>query len=202
MTEPVPFGGKQADSNAAGLPGPLEPPASQPAVADSAAGGRKRQRVEDRRSSPRFEVTAAVNLTIFAEVAAADGRSGEPETARLRITREGFTRDLSLSGACVQLDGRINGLPPQKVVGRKVKLRLELKQADAEELNLLGTIAWAQEQGNSCKLGVQFTEIPAAGMVILKRVCSQDEGEMNRLSNLWELLVGVPKSTEPPRTQS
>lgn len=139
---------------------------------------------EERRSVPRYQVSARVQLTIFfpttADLSDAGGR---------RLTKQAFTRDLSVNGSCLVLEESSPGLMLARLVGRNVKLRIRLNQLDERPLNLLGKIVWGRMQGDNAVLGVQFTEMPAADRVLLEQYCRSNEGEMSRLTNLWELLV-------------
>lgn len=146
---------------------------------------------EDRRRRPRFEVSVRVRLTIFAELSGMPG-FGSGDKSRMKVLREGFSKDLSESGVCVVLDDRVTGIPLQQLVGRKVKLHLEWNRPDGSGLKILGQVAWGRERDGIVKLGIQFTEVQEADRKVLKQLCQDDESELSRISNLWELLVAEP----------
>ena len=148
---------------------------------------------EERRIQPRFEVSARVRLTIFAEVSAT-ASAAHADTSRMRLVREGFSKDLSESGVCVVLDDRLTGVALQQLVGKKAKLNLEWNRSDHPGLKVLGQIAWGKEKDGVVKLGIQFTEMPEADRKVLEKLCQGDESELSRISNLWELLVAEPRN--------
>ena len=61
------------------------PAKTAPETSDSVA--------EERRIQPRFEVSARVRLTIFAEVSAT-ASAAPADTSRMRLVREGFSKCL------------------------------------------------------------------------------------------------------------
>ena len=148
---------------------------------------------EERRRRPRFEVSVRVHLTIFAELPATP-LSGARDTSRMRVVREGFSKDLSETGVCVILDDRVTGVPLQQLVGRKVKLHLESSEPDTRDLKVLGQVAWGRERDGVVKLGIQFTDVSAEDRKALEQLCQGDESELSRISNLWELLVAEPRN--------
>ncbi len=117
---------------------------------------------------------------------------GSGDKSRMKVVREGFSKDLSESGVCVVLDDRVTGVPLQQLVGRKVKLHLEWNRPENPGLKLLGQVAWGSERDGGVKLGIQFTDVQEADREVLERLCQDDESELNRISNLWELLVAEP----------
>jgi hypothetical protein len=56
----------------------------------------------------------------------------------------------------------------------------------------LGRIVWAKEVAGLVRIGVQFVDVGPAQQKVLEQWCRADEGELNRLSHLWELLVAEP----------
>lgn len=149
---------------------------------------------DDRRIAPRFEVSVRVHLTIFAEFSPVPG-SGNADTSRMRLVREGFSKDLSVSGVCVVLDDRVTGVPLQKLVGRKVKLHLQWGRSQEPGLKVLGEVAWGKEKDGVVRLGIQFADVAEAERKVLEGLCQHDEGELSRISNLWELLVAEPRNS-------
>jgi len=145
----------------------------------------RRQLQHERRESPRFEMTTMLTATIFA-VAGRDSSDGQQQT---RLVREGFTNDISLSGACIVLKDKLTKVTIDQLVGQKIKLRLELKKDGVHPVHVLGKIVWGKEADERPTFGVQFTDIPESDRAILSRHCVQDSGEMGSISDLWEALV-------------
>lgn len=175
-------------------PDPDSPPApGAPSPSLKADASVSSDSPEDRRRRPRFEVSVRVHLTIFAELSATP-EADRRERSRMRLVREGFSKDLSVSGVCVVLDDRVTGVPLQQLVGNKAKLRLEWNEPESEGLQILGEVAWGREKDGVVKLGIQFTDVPAGTREKLEQLCQKDESELNRISNLWELLVAEPRN--------
>lgn len=167
---------KQAEEHQAridqlALPGILNPAPPEP--------------TSDRRRETRFEVTAKVELIVFVPPSNPSGQGRRFD----RIARTGITRDLSRRGACVELETGAGGLPCRELVGRDIKLRLRLATG-GEVLNLLGRVCWGTEQKGAPLLGLEFTEVPELERRILDRCCRADDGDLCRIMNLWQLMVG------------
>ena len=145
----------------------------------------RRQLQHERRASPRFEVTKALTATIFA---VAVGDSADTQE-RVRLVQEGFTNDISLSGACIVLKNKLTWFKMDQLVGQKIRLRLDLKRNTVKPVHILGRIVWGKEEDQQATLGVQFTEILESDREILSRHCAQDSGELSSVSDLWEALV-------------
>ncbi|GAB4249294.1 MAG: hypothetical protein Kow00109_25350 [Acidobacteriota bacterium] len=139
---------------------------------------------EERRAAPRYLVSAKVQLTVFL-----GGPGGWPDGGNRKLERTAFTRDLSSGGACLVLEEPLGALGLNRIVGRNVKLKMKLSPGDEEAVHLLGRVVWGKQQGGDSLLGVQFTDVPPAERALLERYCRENEGEMSRLTNLWELLV-------------
>jgi hypothetical protein len=148
--------------------------------------------LRDRRKIPRYEMSAKVTIVIFAQLKS--GSNQPSESGRMKLVREGFSLDLSPYGLCVALDGRPTGIELQQLVGQTAKIKLDLNRPGEPELNILGRIAWAKEEAAITKVGIQFTDVPPADREVLVKHCTEDEGELDQLSTLWEVLVAQPKN--------
>ena len=145
----------------------------------------RRQLQHERREAPRFEMTTMLTATIFA-VSGEDSSDVQQQT---RLVREGFTNDISLSGACIVLKNKLTGITIDQLVGQKIKLRLDLKKNSVNPVHVLGRIVWGREADQRPTFGVQFTDIPESDRAILSQHCVQDSGELGSISDLWEALV-------------
>lgn len=142
-------------------------------------------RERERRSNARYEVTGRAVMTIFG------GRSG---SERIRFQREGFTRDLSVTGVCLVLKGPGEALEGRLWLDRKAKVRLELKEGGEEPLILLARVAWVKQSSGGVRLGLEFTGVTEKQKEILESCCRKDDGELRRMRNLWQVLVSdVPE---------
>ncbi len=148
---------------------------------------------KDRRKVTRYEVSAKVTITIFAQLKL--GSDPRSEAERVKLVREGFSVDVSSHGLCMVIDGKPTGIALQQLIGQTAKVKLDLNRPGKPELNILGRIAWAKEDTSNTKVGIQFTDVPPEENEILLAHCTQDEGEFDQLSTLWELLVAQPKNS-------
>lgn len=139
----------------------------------------------NRRVTPRFEITAKARLTIFL----GSSHSSAEEARLSRLSRSGFTRDLSLNGACVLLDRQLEPVPYRQLVGRAVRLGLELAGEEPVTFQVLGRVAWSADQHDYVALGIEFTDVLPEARDILERWCREDDGEVKRILNLWQLFV-------------
>lgn len=139
---------------------------------------------EERRAAPRYLVSAKVQLVVFL-----GGPGTWPEGGNRKLVRTAFTRDLSSAGACLVLEEPLGGLGLNRVVGKNAKLKMKFNPGDEEAVHLLGRVVWGRQLGGDSLLGIQFTDVPPAERALLERYCRENEGEMSRLTNLWELLV-------------
>ncbi|UCF35558.1 MAG: PilZ domain-containing protein [Acidobacteriota bacterium] len=147
---------------------------------------RKRQ-FEDRRTAPRYRITAKVRMTIFADPL--DDNAGRRRQGKLRFVREGMTRDMSLTGVCVVFSAALSTVRLEQLVGQPVKLKLELHRRNADHLSILGQIVWGREEGGLPVVGIQFTDVPEEDRLLLEEHCSRDDGEQSMLGRLWEAMV-------------
>lgn len=145
----------------------------------------RRQMQHERRASPRFGITITLTATFFAVSRVAHHNAPE----KLRLVREGFTNDLSLSGACIVLKNKLNGVTMDQLVGQKIKLKLDLSRHSVAPVTVLGRIVWGKERDGRPTFGVQFTEMFESDRAVLSKQFVEDSGEMSSISDLWEALV-------------
>lgn len=136
-------------------------------------------REAERRAAPRYEVTGAAQVTIFA---APTGRE------RIRFEKEGYTKDLSATGVCVILKGPPASMEDRRWAGCRAKVRLELKGSEGP-LNLPARVAWVKQGKSGVRLGLEFQDVPAPHQKVLQSCCREDDGELRRIRNLWQVLV-------------
>ncbi len=153
-----------------------------------------RQPGVENRSDRRARIADRVRTTIFVDDAPQDPGAS---SGKLRLVREGVTRDLSVGGACVALETGTVGLPVERLVGRTVKLRLELGTAGLQRhLDTLGRVAWGKEEPGRLVLGVQFVDTPEHDQKVLEQHCLDDSGAQSLLDQLWRLRVAVAGQEE------
>lgn len=145
----------------------------------------RRQLQHERREAPRFEMTTMLTATIFVAAGEDSHETREPT----RLVREGFTNDISLSGACIVFKNKLTKVTIDQLVGQRIKLRLDLNKDSVNPVHVLGRIVWGKVKNHRATFGVQFTDMPESDRAILSRHCVRDSGEMGSISDLWEALV-------------
>ena len=106
----------------------------------------------------------------------------------------GFTRDISLGGACIDVGAKYRTGPSAGMVGRNVNIQINVPETD-EEISILGTLVWSKEFSDKGKtsviVGVQFNEMTGTDRERLKKYCYGSDGEENLIFNLWKSLMKV-----------
>lgn len=108
------------------------------------------------------------------------------------IQATGFTRDISLGGACIDLGDRHLPIPVEALKGAGIKVTIKLPSID-QTLTLDGTIVWSSASKNNeragTSVGVQFGLMSDAERNTLEAYCSGGDAEQNLLWNLWDDFV-------------
>jgi len=107
---------------------------------------------------------------------------------------EGFTRDISLDGACVDLDETARAAELHDPVGAAATLTINLPNADTA-LALSGRVVWHHKTVDKGKmrlaLGIRFDNLRNVDRDMLSRYCFGGDGEQNLLWNLWETYMNA-----------
>lgn len=129
----------------------------------------------------RHEIPTKVDLTI------------SPKTGNVAPIRAGgFTRDISLGGACVDLGNKRLPVPVETLEDAGLKMFIKLPSVE-QTLEIAGTIMWSRISGEgeaaSILLGVKFGLLDDADRNALDAYCSGGDAEQNLLWNLWDDFV-------------
>jgi len=129
----------------------------------------------------RHEIPTKVNLII------------SPKTENTPSTQTtGFTRDISLGGACIDLGGKHLPIPVEALQDAGIKVTIKLPSLD-QTLEIDGTIVWSFKGKDSedagVLVGVQFSTLSDADRNALEGYCSGGDAEQNLLWNLWDDFV-------------
>ena len=132
------------------------------------------------RRSVRHEIPIKINLKIFL---------AEDKT---ELDSIGFTRDISLGGACIELGEKHWGVKQKMVVDSDAMLHIYLPNVD-ETLEIMGTVLWIRKDTQGDKsvslIGIQFKTLSDADRDFLNEYCFGSDGEQNLIWDLWETYV-------------
>jgi hypothetical protein len=132
------------------------------------------------RRSVRHEIPIKVNLKIFLE----------DDTTEIDST--GYTRDISLGGACIELGEKHWGAKQKSMVDSDAMLNIYLPNVD-EILEIMGTVLWIRKDTQGDKdlslVGIQFKTLSDADRDFLNEYCFGSDGEQNLIWDLWETYV-------------
>jgi CRP-like cAMP-binding protein len=132
------------------------------------------------RRSIRHEIPIKVRLIIFL----ADNEN--------ELESIGYTRDISLGGACLELGEQHWGVKLQTVVNAETMLQIYLPNVE-EMLEIPGTILWARKESQGDQdvpiIGIQFKNMSDADRDFLNEYCFGSDGEQNLIWDLWETYV-------------
>jgi hypothetical protein len=108
------------------------------------------------------------------------------------IRADGFTRDISLGGACVDLGHKRLPVPVEALEDAGLKILIKLPSFD-QTLEIAGSIVWSRaigEGGGAIVLvGIKFDHLSDAERQTLEAYCSGGNAEQNLLWNLWDDFV-------------
>lgn len=132
------------------------------------------------RRSIRHEIPIKINLKIFL----ADDKT--------ELDSVGYTRDISLGGACIEVDRKHWGGKEEKVIDSDAMLHIYLPNVD-ETLEIMGTVLWVRKDTQADKdlslIGIQFKTLSDADRDFLNEYCFGSDGEQNLIWDLWETYV-------------
>lgn len=133
------------------------------------------------RKTTRHQLPTKVNMKIFRE-----------DAGKSPLVLTGFADDISLGGARIVLGAKYQTGSHTDIVGRNVKVEMDLPAAGVK-LNILGTTVWGKEISHEGKattaVGVQFKDLPDHDRNLLEDHCYGSDGEQNLIWSLWDSLV-------------
>ena len=132
------------------------------------------------RRSVRHEIPIKVNLKIFLT------------DDKTELDSVGYTRDISLGGACIEFEKKHWGVKKETVIDSDAMLHIYLPNVD-ETLEIMGTVLWIRKDTQADKdlslMGIQFKTLSDADRDFLNEYCFGSDGEQNLLWDLWETYV-------------
>jgi len=130
--------------------------------------------VENRRQ-PRTKFVFPVSFDIFL-----------PD--RVIKSFDGYIRDMSMGGACVQFRDRYGLIELDGLKGHRVKLAVRIPQG--EQLYLHAVVQWARKEnasrGFSVLIGLEIKEIAEWQVEQMERFISMGNKDQKMMWNLWE----------------
>jgi hypothetical protein len=132
------------------------------------------------RRSVRHEIPIKINLKIFL----ADDKT--------ELDSVGYTRDMSLGGACIELEEKYWRTKQEQIVDSDAMLHVYLPNVD-ETLEIMGTVLWVRKDTQAGKdltlIGIRFKAMSDADRDFLNEYCFGSDGEQNLIWDLWETYV-------------
>ena len=132
------------------------------------------------RRSVRHQIPIKVHLTVSLK----DGTS--------ELAAVGYTRDISLGGACLELIEQRWGALLESIVDAESILQIYLPNVD-EMLEIPGTVLWIKKEKQKREevpiIGIQFNKLSDADRDFLNKHCFGSDGEQNLIWDLWETYV-------------
>lgn len=131
------------------------------------------------RRTVRHEIPIEVKLKIFHD-------------ERHDLETFGFTKDISLGGACIELHDKHWGVKLEDLKDSDVLIQISLPNVN-EILEILGKILWSKKDSDSAEegiiMGIQFRDLSNSDRDFLEDYCFGSDGEQNLIWNLWETYV-------------
>ena len=132
------------------------------------------------RRSVRHEIPIKVHLSVALKDDASE------------LASIGYTRDISLGGACIELTGHRWGALVESIVDAEAILQIYLPNID-EMLEIPGTVLWIKKEMQAQErvpiIGIQFNKLSESDRDFLNAHCFGGDGEQNLIWDLWETYV-------------
>ena len=105
------------------------------------------------------------------------------------VTLRAVIKDLSLSGACIEIDERYTPVDIDQLAKQIVKLEIRFPESTNTPY-ILGSVRWFKREIKKgryiLQLGIQFVEIAEDNLRALKEFIGLGIGDQNLLWDLWE----------------
>ena len=128
-------------------------PSMGPALAELFANlARQASSCQIKRRAQRHAITARIQLAILAV-----------NDQMPRYTASGFTRDLSIGGACILLNKPVEAVQAKAMIGKEARMTMSLPN-EAMTLNIRGHVVWSRnlaiDDKSAHAVGLQFQPMP------------------------------------------
>ena len=102
------------------------------------------------------------------------------------VSFDGYLKDISRSGACLQFEDRYGRLNFDKV--NDSQLRLSLSMPEGNNVIILAQIKWVRKVPGtvSCKIGIEFEYIESWQLDVIENLIGMKNKDHNMMWNLWK----------------
>ncbi|MBI5740472.1 MAG: PilZ domain-containing protein [Nitrospirae bacterium] len=136
--------------------------------------GRDEADEEDRRKYPRSEFTYPAEFKLFSQ---------KPDHASFN----GYLKDISLNGACLQFEDRYGRLDHKELNNAKIKILLSIPRGEKVSIfALIRRIHKVSPKSFSYNMRIEFQDIEAWQLNIIEELICMRNKDHNMMWNLWE----------------
>jgi len=128
---------------------------------------------DDRRKYPRSEFTYPVEFKVFSQ-------------HHDNTSFNGYLRDISVNGACLQYEDRYGRFLLKDMNGAKIKISLSIPHGD--KVSIFARAKWVKKDDCGSflfKIAIEFEDIAAWQAGIVKKLISMRNKDHNMMWNLW-----------------
>lgn len=130
--------------------------------------------VRDRRKYPRSEFTYPAEFKVFYQNLE-------------HISFNGYLKDVSISGACLQLDDKYGRFNVKDTTNVKIKISFSIPNED--KVSIFAIIRWITKidpRTFSVKIGIEFKDLEGWQLDIIEKLIGMKNKDHNMMWNLWE----------------
>jgi len=130
--------------------------------------------VRDRRKYPRSEFTYPTEFKVFSQNLE-------------NMSFNGYLKDISMSGACLQFDDKYGRLNLKDA--RNVKIKISFSVPSEDKVSILAIIRWiTKEEARtfSVIMGIEFQELDSWQLDVIENLIGMKNKDHNMMWNLWE----------------
>lgn len=136
----------------------------------------------DRRNYPRSEFTYPVEFRMFSR-----NSDQQPLKNPDQASFNGYLKDISLSGACLQYEDRYGRFNLKEISNAKIKISFSIPNGD--KVSIFAQIRWARKidpRNFSFKMGIEFKDLEAWQLDTVEKLIGMRNKDHNMMWNLWE----------------
>lgn len=100
---------------------------------------------------------------------------------------KGYLKDISISGACLQVEDRYGKFIPKELPQTKMKIMFSIPQGD--KVSILALIKWVRKvdpKSLSLKMGIEFQELEPWQIEVIEKLINMRNKDHNMIWNLME----------------